>query len=161
MRLIFLMVAGAGTAFIWLSGQDLPAIVPSHFNANGVVNGHMPRHAYLVFVSAITLIAPAIVVFAPGAAIRAPGARVNLPNRDYWMAPDRRARTIGMIDNYFAVFGIGLVGFLCFTHYQVVRAVAADPMRMDMAWMNLGLGVFLGFLVVWMFAFIARFARRD
>jgi uncharacterized membrane protein len=74
----------------------LPETVASHFDMDGVPNGWMSRTAYVIIMLSIMIISAATTV---GVALLLPkmeGA-INIPNRAYWLAPERREETLGLI----------------------------------------------------------------
>jgi hypothetical protein len=142
------------------TGTQLPALVASHFGSAGDANGFMPRDAYVDFMLAIVVGLPAFMVAVTWLAIARPNARINLPHRDYWLAPQRRADTIATLRAGILRFGALLVVFLCYMHWLVVRANAAQPARLDNAWFIGGLVAFLVVLMLGMTRLLAHFRRR-
>lgn len=147
-------------AFICLSSQSLPPMVASHFDAAGQVNGHMPRGAYIAILMLITLGIPLFVVLVSSRALSAPNARINLPNRDYWLAPERRAETIGFLSRQMATLTAMLVVFLCYVQWLVVRANARTPPALDSRSLKAGLAVLLVCILIWTLRLVQRFRRK-
>jgi len=155
-----LALSAAGALYVVLSSQDLPPTVASHFGAGGVANGFMPRAGYTVFMAVLTLGLPLLLPIALRMVSRLPPTMINLPNRDYWLAPERRGATFHYLATMGGALGFLLLVFLCFVHWQVVQANAVQPPR-------LAEGPFLGALVLfifctitWLGAFLAHFYRR-
>src|SRR5690606_3467074 len=98
------LVAG----FILVTGSQLPATVASHFGAGGDADGFMPRAAYLGVMCVAGAALPAIIVIAQQRIMRKWPQRVNLPNREYWLAPQRREATVQAITRHLMLFGFGL-----------------------------------------------------
>lgn len=105
-----LVLAAWGQA-VWQHGH-LPPRVASHFNAAGKANGWMTRDAQLGWqVGTVTLIAvllQGIVLLQP----RLPRELVNVPNRDFWLSPERRAATDAWVSG--VVLSIGCLVLLFF-----------------------------------------------
>jgi hypothetical protein len=146
--------------FIWLSSQSLPAVVASHFDAAGQVNGHMPRGPYIAILMSITLLTPLFVVLVSNRALSAPNARINLPNRNYWLAPERRAETIGFLSRQMATLAAMLVVFLCYVQWLVVRANARTPPVLDSRSLRAGLVALLVCMLVFTLRLVQRFRRE-
>ena len=89
----FLLALAAAAIFIRLSGQQLPETMASHFDATGNANGFMARDTYLNFITLVAVGSPLLIV-AVQALVLSQVARINIPNRDYWLAPERRAATL-------------------------------------------------------------------
>lgn len=147
-------------AFILLSGQSLPPVVASHFTAGGNANGFMPRGAYLGLMLSITVLVPLLLALGHGVVRLVPPQFVSLPNRDYWLAPERAAETFAFLRQHGMLMSGMLAAFLCFVHWLVVRANALQPPRLSEAWFISGLVVFLLALAVWLGVFVAHFRRR-
>lgn len=153
------LVIAAAAAFLYVSSASLPPVVASHFVAHGTANGFMPRSAYLSFMAMVVVGLPLLLGFLFGLAGRLPPSLVNVPNRGYWLAPERVEETRTYLGRQGHVFAALLVGFLCFVHWQVVEANRAQPPRLPERAFVVGLVLFLLATVAWAAAFIARFRR--
>ena len=101
---LFALYIACAAAFVWLTSSGLPPLVASHFGAGGVANGFMTRTVYTRFMEAFVIGLPAFMVLVSLYAVGNARARLNMPNRDYWLAPERRA-TIGLpADRYSVVW---------------------------------------------------------
>src|SRR5450432_4328425 len=107
--------------FVWLTSGGLPSVVASHFAAGGAANGFMPRSTYIVFMLAVTVLVPSLIALSGRLIEALPVARINLPNRDHWLAPERRAETLAALSAQSVAFAALLAAFLCFVHWLVVR----------------------------------------
>ena len=154
-----LLVAGAA-AFVGLTSISLPDVVAAHFAADGRANGSMSRGAYEGVMLAFVIGLPAVLTGLSYVALGAPSARINLPNRDYWLAPERRAETVSYLRAQLARFSAVLLVFLCYVHWLVVRANAIQPPHLSARWMNVGLIGFAVFAIVWIRLLVRRFSKR-
>lgn len=159
--LLFLVFVACAAAFVRLTGQGLPDLVASHFDASGIANGFMPRTVYIRLMLALLIGLPALTVFITWAAIGNPKARINLPDREYWLAPERRAETVAFLRGGVMWFGVLLVSFLCYAHWLVVRANEAHPVRLDEQWFFGGLAVFLVVTLIWLTMLLGHFRSRS
>src|SRR5690554_6551235 len=91
---LFLLVLAAWVA---VSSQTLPSLVASHFDASGKADGYMPRGVYTAFVSILVAGAPLLVALLPYWVIRDDGTNLNIPNKQYWLAPERRETTLALV----------------------------------------------------------------
>jgi uncharacterized membrane protein len=155
--LLFLILVAGAAVFVWLTSRHLPEVVASHFGASGAANGFMPRALYLRFTLALVVALPLFVVVLPSLALGSAQARINLPNREYWLAPERRAGTIAFIREHMARFGSLLVVFLCYVHWLVLRANAMNPPGLPAAWFIGGLATFVIIAILWTVSFLGRF----
>jgi len=155
---LYPVVAVCAAAFIWLSGRALPERVAAHFDAAGAVNGYLPRGPYLIATIVLAVVLPLLLVTVSQVGVGRPGARINLPNRDYWLAPERRDATIQYLRNWMARFAMLLALLVCFVHWLVVRANAmpASPHLSNSAFYG-ALVVFGTLMVLWIRGLFVRF----
>jgi uncharacterized membrane protein len=154
--LVFITVAAV---FVWVSSQSLPAVVASHFGLSGQANGFMPREAYVWFMVALIAALPVLIVYLPNRLIMGASDKINLPNRDYWLAPERRQETIEYMCRVSFRFGYLLVGFLAYVHWLVVRANSVVPPDLSSGWLVGGLVMFVAATCATVLAIFRRFGR--
>jgi len=155
----FLLLLVVLAAFVWRTSQALPPIVASHFSASGAANGFMPRGIYTVLVIALVIGAPLLLALVPAAAAGKGARSLNIPNRDYWLAPERRDATIAFIRLHGRWFAAAVAFFLTYVHWLVVRANALRPPVLSTAGMVSGLVVFFLALAVWLVVLFRRFRK--
>jgi uncharacterized membrane protein len=145
--------------FVWLTSGGLPAVVASHFALGGAANGFMPRAAYIVFMVTVTVLVPALIALSGRVIEALPVARINLPNRDHWLAPERRAETLATLSARSVAFAALLAVFLCFVHWLVLQANRLQPPRLDESSFIVGLVLFALATAVWLTLLFMRFRR--
>lgn len=145
--------------FIWLTGRGLPDPVAAHFGAGGAANGWMARGPYLAVMLLITTVVPLLLVVIPNIALSRPGARIKIPNREYWLAPERRAETLAFLMRQSTTFAALIVIFLCYVEWLVVRANRLEPPTLDSHAIARGLVVFFLCAAFWAVRLIRRFSR--
>jgi hypothetical protein len=157
--LVALCVAILAGAFVYLSSSGLPPVVASHFVAGGAANGFMPRGTYVglmvALASGFSLLLPVLVSMVDSV----PLERFNLPNRDYWLAEERRADTLAFLHWHGAFLGVLIAAFLCFVHWLVLRANAVQPPLFPERTLITALPLFLLVMAVWIGALFLRFRR--
>ncbi len=156
MRLLLATLVLA-VAFILVTGNSLPPVVASHFAAGGAANGFMPRAIYLRFIIALLVALPILIALLTGITSLLPVRFINLPNREYWLAPERQAGTLAYIRKHGVHLGIMLAIFLCFVHWLVVQANALNPPLFPESLFFIGMAAFLAGLVIWLGRFIVHF----
>lgn len=155
--IVFALLVACGVAFIWLTSSSLPGTVASHFQGDGYANGFIQRAAYIRFMLAFVLGLPLLLAAVSRFAFGNPDARINLPNRDYWLAPERKAETVSYLRRHLTRFNSVLVVFLCYVHWLVVRANQVQPPHLSSPGMVGGLAAFGVFTVVWTRSLLHRF----
>jgi uncharacterized membrane protein len=145
----FALLLAGGAAFVKLTSHSLPDVVASHFDGSGAANGFSARSAYVALMLLFTVGMPAllVVISALGLTTRARG--INLPNRDYWLAPERKAETVAWLNRHMVRFAGVLAVFLCYVHWLVVRANEAKPPHLSTPWITSGLVAFVVFALIW------------
>lgn len=79
---------------------DLPEMVPSHFDANGDVDGQMSRNAFCAMMGLLNL---GLLIGLPLTGYLAkhlPDSLVNIPNKEYWLAPERRDASLSVMTDF-------------------------------------------------------------
>jgi serine/threonine-protein kinase len=150
-------------AFVLLTAQSLPLVVASHFDAAGHPNAHMPRDNYIVLYMALLVLVPSCVAALPWFISKIPMAYVNLPNRTYWLAPEKMAETKQVLQSYMITLAIGLVCFLTGIHWLVLKAHQNNstdiPAQIPSHWLWIGTGLFVALTLLWSFRLNARFKQ--
>ncbi len=100
---LFEGVIGAAIALIGITllgilqivglGFQLPDTIPVHFDINGAPDGFANRDTHLWLHTGFLVINIAFVAFVCWVVPRIPDSLVNLPNKEYWLAPERREKT--------------------------------------------------------------------
>jgi uncharacterized membrane protein len=83
----------------------LPDRMASHFGVSGVANGWMTKSQFFIAYALALLPALFIEFWLHRKISNTPGARLNLPNKEYWLAPERRAETFAYFETFFAWYG--------------------------------------------------------
>ena len=157
--LFTLVVLLAAFGFV-LFGVDssLPERVATHFGANGLPNGWTSRESFASSMAAVVLV-PVAVLQGIGLLLgRIPSSLINLPNRDYWLAPERRASTIGHMQTAMLEFGNAMFAFLLFVVWSIIRANTAENPHLGSSF-QLGLLAFLAFVAAWIFFLVRPYLK--
>lgn len=147
----------AGVAFVVMSAWSLPDPVASHFGDEGLANAFMSRGAYTALMAGLAGGIPLLLAGSVIAAMRLSGDKINLPNREYWLAPERRAQSVEWLIRHMHGFALALLVFLCFVHWLVMRANALQPPRLEEPLFVGGLVAFFLFLAGWLISLLLRF----
>lgn len=144
---LFCVVAAAGY-FVVSTGQALPDRVASHFATAGQANAFMSRDSYIKFMLMFVVGLPLFLSGSMALVFRGSN-KLNLPNRDYWLAPERRSATISFLISHALLLADGIAIFLCYVHWLVVRANSVQPPHLPNDLMFAGLAILLGATVLW------------
>ncbi|MEO8275059.1 MAG: DUF1648 domain-containing protein [Thermoanaerobaculia bacterium] len=155
----FLIALMATALFILWRSQSLPERVASHFDFQGVADGFIARRALVVLLLALAMFGPSI-LFAVGTfALKLPDSLINLPNKEYWLAPERRAGSLAFFQRVLDRMTLSLLLLLVLLFEEVVRANRREPPRLDEAYFYVGLGAFLLFQAVEVIRLRRRFRK--
>lgn len=152
------VVVGSITG-IALTADWLPARVASHFGASGLANGFMTRDVYLAFTIGLVVLPPALVGLSIALSLRYFPQFLNLPNRDYWLAPERREETEAYLTAHTAWLAALLALFALGIHLLVVRANRIVPPQLETGPFLAMLLAFAIVMVAWIGALARRFRR--
>lgn len=157
MTRVMVLVMILAAFYVVATGSALPDVVASHFGAGGTADGAMTRRGYLVLMIGVTSLLPLLIVAPMRLIGRVPGDLLSLPNKQYWLAPERAAQTRAWLVDQCAGFGIILSVFLCYVHTLVVRAHATSPPRLDERLMAGGTVAFGVLVAAWLVRYLLRF----
>lgn len=105
--------------FFW---PHLPDEVASHFNAVGQADGWMSKTAF-VAVTLLIQIGLAAMMLGFGWLIKVlPTSMINIPNREYWLADERREQTLGESESLMAWIAAGTAVFMMVIFYLTFDA---------------------------------------
>jgi uncharacterized membrane protein len=153
-----LMVVCAVIYFSRLYPQ-LPAVVASHFDAHGTPNGWQTKQAFFGVFAGVTFIAAFFVFLVPPLIAIVPPQYVNLPNKNYWLAPERIADAHRFLSGWFAWFGCAVFGVIVVGCDDAVKwnlGVAEKPGFTHLWFVLAAFGVFTA---VWSIRMMLRFGR--
>ena len=105
--------------FFW---PHLPNEVASHFNAAGQADGWMSKTAF-VALTLLIQIGLAAMMLGFGWLIKVlPTSMINIPNREYWLADERREQTLGESESLMAWIAAGTAVFMMVIFYLTFDA---------------------------------------
>jgi uncharacterized membrane protein len=158
-KLLFvLMVVFAAVYFSSLYGK-LPEVVASHFDAAGRANGWQPKELFLGFFIGGTVLAVVVGFAVPQLIKVVPVELLNLPNKRYWLSPERAEGSVEFLTGSFGWLGCGMYVLMLFVFNYAVQANLhphgpPDPNTMWAA--VIGFGVFA---LIWVIYTTFHFAR--
>lgn len=159
MAKIFLLFLGFAAIFVGWSSGAMPESVASHFGPGGVANGFMPRQSYAMFMVVLMLLVPSLIYFATRSASRLPVALINLPNKGYWLAPERQASSLASLGRFGTFVAYATAFLLCLVHWMVIQANRVQPPQWEVAPLVAVMGLFFAVLGVAMMVFLGKFFR--
>jgi uncharacterized membrane protein len=136
----------------------LPERLASHFNAAGMPNGWMTKTQFIWMYAIVLLPALAIEFWVSRKIAGKPDAQLNLPNKEYWLAPERRAETFAYFDRFCAWYGCAFLFVVVFAMGLAMRANLDYPPMLPTGPILTDVVGFVVFNVVAIVTMIRRFS---
>ncbi len=156
---VFVLCALAFVLLVWQTVGLLPERVATHFAGDGTPNGWMTREGYARFVMLFGLgmgLFPVLIGQLMGAL---PAWTFNMPNRTYWLAPQRRTESVAWLRTHMLWLGCIMLGFIAAVHWLTVVANMAPGARLETGSMIPLMVVFVGACIVWSVVLLLKFRR--
>ncbi len=136
----------------------LPDRVASHFGPSGRPDAWSSKDAFVaIYLFAVAVIA---VVFSGIGLLlrRTPATLINLPNRDYWLSPERSSGTIAFLSRQFLWFGSATLLLMLDIFHQAFMVHLGRARGLEHPVVSLV--IYVAFTAIWSIRLIGRFARR-
>ncbi len=144
--------------FVASSSPLLPAHVAIHFGINGHANNWANRSQAIFFAELLTVLPVLFGFFA--ILIRVlPASVINLPNKDYWLAPERRDQTMSWISGQMAWIGCLNVAFITGLYGLMIGANNTHPAQLPTNLLWPLAGAFVAATILWLVYFCRHFAK--
>lgn len=142
----------------WAATQ-LPERVATHFGTGGRADGWSDRNAFLLMY-ALLVVGMSAILGGIGLIIgRLPASAINLPNREYWLAPERRADTHARVREQMLVMaGATNLFFLGLMHLTVAANRLSERRLGSGFWLLFA--AYLAFVTGWAVRFVRAYGVR-
>jgi uncharacterized membrane protein len=139
----------------------LPDRLASHFAASGIPNGWMTKSQF--FVTYAVVLVPALLVefWVHRKVAKTPEAKLRLPNKEYWLAPERRAETFAYFESFFAWFGCAFLLVEVVAMGLAMRANFDTPPQLPIGPIVSVIAGFILFNVAAVIAMLRRFSMPE
>jgi len=133
----------------------LPGVIATHFDVSGRVDGWSEKLTFIITYGSIEVVVVAVGLLLARFATRIPAGALNIPNRDYWLAPERRAETLQFVWTQVLWMEVATLAFLILVAEVLFRANLASEVPTLSHDFFIILGVFIA-VVAWMSVRIVR-----
>lgn len=134
---------------------QLPEKVASHFNASGQPDNWSSRNSFVIFTAIFGLFAAGFPVLVMFLIENAPFSLLNLPNKEYWLAEERRESSLAMIRQRFEWLSVGMLALINAVIYMTMQAnIYKQPISPNILFLIIG---FFAFVVIWIISFVMKF----
>jgi len=155
----FRLLLAALALLVCGSAAWLPPQVAAQFGPDGAANGTLPRALYLLLMLGLVVGLPLSITQLSLAMVGPEGEGLNVPNRRFWLAPERREATLALLRRRMRTFATGLALFLGLVHGLTVMAHRHHPPRLDTPVFLAALFLFLLSTALWLAGLLLRFRR--
>jgi len=158
-KVLFLLLAAYAAVHFSAYYSQLPEVVASHFDAHGMPNGWQTKSAFFSVLIGVSVLAAVIGFGIPRLIALLPPEYINLPNKRYWLAPERRGETMDFLNGYFAWFGCALFAVILLTINFAIQANLHPGRLPDATSMWYVLSGFMAFAIGGTVRIFKRFGR--
>jgi uncharacterized membrane protein len=149
MRSLFILTFIANVVLSLVSLVLLPPRVAIHFGSGGIANHWASNHFNTLFFIGTNTFLFVSLYFTPRLIFRFPARWINLPNKDYWLRSENKARTVEIFSSFMWEFGAALLLFFLAAQLLTIRANLSQPVRLDERLFLLALALFMLYTVYW------------
>lgn len=160
-RLAFLFILLLSLAEIAYFGPKLPDSVASHFDAKGQPDDWSSRTSFLIFYVA-GILGIILCFVGPIWLIRKlPPSLVNIPNKDYWLAPERKKETMAYLADQLLLLGSATLLLVFLLFHFIIQANLEEEVQSIGSLPMVLIGLYLAYTLYWTIALIWRFRKRE
>lgn len=122
---------------------QMPDLMASHFDGAGRPNGWSSKTGY--FLLYLGFVAMLLLIFMGSGRLFMRRHEMRLPHRAYWLAPERREKTIEFLRRRMLWMGVASIGLAVIVTQMVVEANFLNPPRLsgNIFWVLIGYFVYL------------------
>jgi len=107
---------------------NMPDVMATHFGPSGQADAWTNKNMFFVTYGAIEVVIVAMAFFLAKFGSRLPAGALNIPNKDYWLDPERRAKSLRFVWGQILWLEAATLAFLLAVAEVVFRTnLSADP----------------------------------
>jgi uncharacterized membrane protein len=157
-RLIFVLLILAASLQIMHFYPLMPERMASHFDATGKPNGWIDRNGFVSIYALVVFLLCVIFILTPRLLFLLPDSMINLPNKAYWLAPERRMQTAAAMEQSLGTAGNATTALLiCIFQMAFSANLEKDATLSSSAWLLMI--AYVVFMTGWMVRFVRSFSR--
>jgi uncharacterized membrane protein len=120
-RVVFVLLLIVAVALMVVYYPELPERMASHFDGAGRANGWSSKAFFFGVQVFVLLLVTVCFAILPRRIQTLPPDKINLPNKSYWLAPERREATMASVVSAITWFGCAVLVFLIAVTWLVIR----------------------------------------
>ena len=136
---------------------QLPDVMASHFDISGAPNSWQPKSVFFGLFSFIYVFLAVVFWTLPHLIMVTPPSLINMPNKAFWLAPERRGITAHIIGDQLELLGALVIGFLILVCQLAIVANLpgrSGSLGSDVWWLT---GIFAAVVLAWVIRFVRTF----
>jgi uncharacterized membrane protein len=149
-----------GVTFVIYTARYLPDGVATHFDMAGRADGWMSRTSYTWFTLTFQIALPALLGYLVNTLPRYVPHSTTIPNREYWLAPERLNGSIDFLAAQGYRLGCLIVMLTVGLHYIVLLANQQAPALLPVRTFLSLIGAFFIVLFLWVIKSRQRFLKQ-
>lgn len=157
MRGVFILVFVANIVLSLVSLTILPLRVAIHFGFGGTADNWAPSYINTLFFIGINTFLFLCFYFTPRLVFKFPSKYINLPNKEYWLQVENKARTMEIFSSSMWKFGTVLFLFLFAVQLLTIQANLSHPVKVDEKLFLSALILFILYTVYWSIKLLKAF----
>ncbi len=154
---VVLVVAVAQLVYFY---PRLPGQVPTHFGTDNRADAWSDKQSFAITYAGVMVGLTALFLGLAVLLRRLPDVALNIPNREYWLAPERRARTMSRVAREMLLMGGATLLFVAAVFHLSIRVALAGTDRLPAAFWPAFIG-FLLFATAWAARFMVSFRKPE
>ena len=158
MRKLLIAVFVASVLLTWVSLIYLPPEVAIHFGGKGVPDSWGTREFQAFFFLAIDLGMFLMFLFIPSLILKLPQKLISMPNRDYWLKEENKAKFKSIFEELWWEYGFALLSFLLLTEALTIDANLSSPIQLNYGIFWFLFVVFMAYTILWTVRICSAFA---
>lgn len=154
--IIMLAIAAVQIAYFY---PELPNVMAVHFGVSGAPDSWQPKSSFFGLFCLVYAIFAGLYWTMPQLIMSLPPGLINLPNKAYWLAPERRAITAHLVADQLAWFGAAQILFVIAVCQLAINANlpgSTGVLSRAIWWV---VAIFLAFAALWTIRFYRTFCR--
>ena len=138
----------------------LPEVMASHFDGLGDPNGWSSKAVFFGIYAGVLVLTIIIFAVIPNKFLHRSKTWLNLPDKEYWLAPERKHQTVAFIRSHLMYFGVVNVLLAIYVVQLVILANFNEQPRLShtVVW---ALMIYFAYVAIWLIRFFIRFRRKS
>lgn len=157
---VFLFAGFAQAAWYY---PQLPHEIAVHFGAGGAPNRWSSPASYFAISLGIMLLIFVLAIWAPMTKAMDSSRRrffhPRIPNREYWLANERRHTTIAWLESAYSVMFSFSMALILIVNQLVMSANLGEPVALNTGSLWLLLLIYFALIAIWLLRFLLRFRK--